>query len=128
MQKVLLDANFLVLPFQHNVDIVAELDRIFPEAYGLYTLNRTYNEARDLEDGRYRQMVERLVDEADITVLTVDASGDVDAVLREMAGEFIICTNDGELRRRFEEHDLPHVYLRQKTHLVGENLASAASF
>lgn len=124
MRKVLLDANFLVLPFQHNVDIIAELERLLPGGHELYTLNRTYNEACDIEDGRYRNMVERLVEETDITVMSVEESGDVDAVLRQLAGEFVICTNDAELRRYFRDHDLPHIYLRQKTHLAAENLAT----
>lgn len=128
MRKILLDANFLVLPFQHSVDMFAELDRILTESYQLYTLNRTYNEARALEDGRYRQQVERLVEESEITVMSVEEEGDADTVLKRMVGEFVVCTNDADIRRYCRTERLPHIYLRQKSHLAAENLESAAHF
>lgn len=122
MRKVLLDANFLVLPFQFNVDLFGELDRLLGEQYTVYTLQRTYNEARDLEDGAYRQVVERLVDEADIEVITVQSGKEVDDVLVDLAGEYVVCTNDRAVRAELREARLPHIYLRQQNYLEGEAL------
>jgi len=130
MRKLLLDANFLILPFQCNVDIFEEFDRIIGEFYELHTLNRTYNEALNVEDGRYREMVERLMEETDpaIEIIETEGTDDVDDVLVGKAGEFIIATNDSDLKRRLRKQGLPHIYLRQKTHLEGQYLGNAAYY
>ncbi|MFB6294725.1 MAG: PIN domain-containing protein [Candidatus Nanohaloarchaea archaeon] len=127
MTKALLDANFLVLPFQHSVDVFAELERLLGDV-DVYTLNRTYNEALDLEDGKYRQQVERLVAEKNLTVISRASDATVDTVLVELAGEYVVCTNDRELRRRLSQQQLPHVYLRQRSYLEGENLDASLPF
>lgn len=130
MRKILLDANFLIVPFQFNVDVFEEFDRIIGEFYELYSLNRTYNEALSVEDGRYREMVQRLVEEADpeIAIIDTEAEEDVDDVLVSKAGEFIVATNDSELKQRLRKQGLPHIYLRQKTHLEGQYLGNAAYY
>lgn len=122
MRKVLLDANFLILPFQENVDIVGELERVIGERHEIYTLNRTYNEALSVEDGKYRQRVERLVEEVGIDVVSMEWDGDVDDLLVELAGEYVVCTNDSDLRARLRDENLPHIYLRQRSYLEAENL------
>lgn len=132
MRKLLLDANFLIMPFQFNVDIFGEFDRLVGEQYQVYTLNRTYNEALNVEDGRYQQQVERLVDESmpDIEILEVvaDHGMDADDILVQMAGEYIVCTNDAELKRRLRDEELPHIFLRQKSHLNGKYLRNSMFF
>lgn len=126
MKKLLLDANFLVVPFQFNVDIFEEFDRLLDNEYHeIYTLGRTYNEAQDLDDGEYRNMVRRLVEESDIEVIQVDGEATVDEVLAAQAGEYIICTNDKEIRAQLRENGLPHIYLRGKHHLEGTHLERA---
>ncbi|MFB6076671.1 MAG: hypothetical protein ABEK12_00895, partial [Candidatus Nanohaloarchaea archaeon] len=76
----------------------------------------------------YRDRVERLVDETGIDIITVESDRAVDDILVEMAGEYVVCTNDAEVRRELRARDLPHIYLRGKTHLAGENLRTALSF
>lgn len=121
MRKALLDANFLVLPFQETVDVFEELDRVLGRNQ-VYTLNRTYNEALDLEDGAYREEVELLVEKKGVEIVAVESEKAADDLLVEMAGEYVICTNDAELRRVMRERQLPHVYLRQGSYLEAENL------
>ncbi len=121
MTRVLLDANFLVLPFQEPVDIFSELDRLLGR-YEVYTLNRTYNEALDLADGKYRDRVERLVAETDIEIVSVAAEQAVDDLLVDLAGEYVVCTNDADLQQRLAEQDRPYIRLRQHDHLEGANL------
>lgn len=130
MRKILLDANFLILPFQFNVDIFDEFDRLIGEFYEVYTLNRTYNEALNVEDGKYRNMVERLVEESDpaIEIIAVSGEQDVDDVLVSRAGEYVVATNDSELKRRLRKQGLPHIYLRQKNHLEAQYLENAAYY
>lgn len=118
---VLFDANFLVLPFQFNVPVFDELDRLLGD-YETYTLNRTYNEALQVEDGAYRARVERFVDAAGITVIDTEQDGTVDEILLRLSTDYIICTNDRRLREQLRDLNRPHIYLRQQQYLVAENL------
>lgn len=130
MRKILLDANFLILPFQFNVDLFGEFDRLIGEQYQVYTLNRTYNEALNVEDGKYANRVKRLVKESEPAIEVVQTDGEeaVDDVLVDLAGEFVIATNDQDLKRRLREQELPHLYLRQKNHLEGKFLRNAVFY
>ncbi len=120
---LILDANFLVLPFQFNVEIFDEFERLCGGGYEVHTLERAYNEALNLKDGKYRKLVKKLVDLKDITIIETGADRSVDQDLLEhgMKG-YVICTNDRELRNKLDNIDLPHIYLRQKNHLEAENL------
>lgn len=122
---LLLDANFLVLPFQQKLDLFSEFDRLLG-AYQVYTLNRTYNEALHLQDGRYSENVERFVEEKDIDIVTVDSDEEVDDILIELAGDYVVCTNDSEVRKELREMNSPHIYLRGGDHLEAENLQPSA--
>lgn len=128
MRKVFLDANFLILPFQFNVDIWSELDRVIGEQYEVYTANRVFNEALNVEDGKYHGMVKRLVEEAGVEFVDMPSDRSVDDTLVEMAGQYIVCTNDKELRERLDDQGKPHIYLRQKNHLEAKKLTNAAFF
>lgn len=123
MYDVLLDANFLVLPFQFNVPIFDEIERLIGPNHSCYTLERTYNEALNLEDRKYHQLVQKLVDVKDVEIIETPADMAVDDQLLEFALDgFIICTNDTELKRHVNDRDLPHIYLRQRNHLEGRHL------
>ncbi|MDY6771218.1 MAG: hypothetical protein SV186_04660 [Candidatus Nanohaloarchaea archaeon] len=120
---LLLDANFLVLPFQFNVEIFDEFERLVGAGYTAHTLDRTLNEAINLEDGEYAQLVDRLVDLKDIHVINAPADQSVDDQLVTFAEHgFVICTNDTEVRQQLDEQELPHIYLRQENHLEAARL------
>lgn len=124
MPDVILDANFLVIPFQFKVDIFEEIDRLVDGRQEIFTLDRTLNEALNLKDGEYRSMVKKLVDLKDVQILNTKANMPVDDQLFQLGREgFIICTNDKELKRRLEREELPYIYLRQQNHLEGAHLS-----
>ncbi|MDY6777994.1 MAG: hypothetical protein SVU32_04960, partial [Candidatus Nanohaloarchaea archaeon] len=110
-------------PFQFKVDIFTEFKRLIGQDYTVYTLDRTLNEALNIEDGKYRRMVKKLVDLKDVEVINTKADRPVDQALYDLGQQgFIICTNDTELKNRLEEDNLPYIYLRQQNHLEGANL------
>lgn len=119
MEDILLDANMLLVPFQFNVDVFDEIDRLFDNP-SVYTVDRCVEEARTVEDGKYAAMVDRLVETQDLTVLTTEQQdAPVDDVLQRYAVEgYIIATNDAELRAAVEDKGYPTVYLRSGSHLA----------
>lgn len=123
MHQVLLDANFLVLPFQFNVPVFEEIERLIGPEHECNTLERTFNEALNLNDQKYHQLVQKLVEVKNVHLIETSADVPVDNQLLEFAQDgYILCTNDTELKRRINDHQLPHIFLRQRNHLEGRHL------
>lgn len=129
--KILLDTNFLVAPFQMSVSIFEQLEELYPEAE-IYTLEDVIQEAKSIESGRYGDLVEKLVEIQDVEVMetedeetsssrTVEGEGEVDDLLVELCDEFLVATNDKELKDRIKDCGRPVMIVRGKDHLEVEN-------
>ena len=124
-KEVVIDANFFMVPFQFNVDIINELENKLP-SYKLTTPYFVINELKGLKRNKKRDV--RLnanlalklansskVEIKDISLLeneTVD-----DGLLRVSE---VLATNDTELKNRAKEKGITVVYLRQKKYIAIE--------
>jgi hypothetical protein len=117
--RAVLDSNFLLIPFQFNVDVFRELDRVLERRYRAYVTDGVLRELRRLR-GREGRAALRLA--ARLPVIETGGGGDVDAALMRLAmeGNTIICTNDKILIEKLRGKGLPVVYLRQRKYLVLE--------
>ncbi len=120
MKKIILDTNFLVAPFQLNLSVFDELERLYPHAE-TYTLEDVIQEAKSIESGKYKALVHKLVETQDMEVLETEGSGSVDDLLVDLADEYVIATNDRELKQRLLEKDAEVVIIRSKNHLEALN-------
>lgn len=118
-KEVVIDTNFFMVPFQFNVDIITELEKLLP-SYNLTTPSFVINELKGLK--RNKNAKTRLnanlalklansskVEIKDISLLeneTVD-----DALLRVSE---VLATNDIELKNRAKDKGITVAYLRQK--------------
>ena len=116
MKKILLDTNFLTAPFQLDFDIFAELDRLYGR-YELYTLEDAVQEAKSIEEGKYGQLVEKLIENKDIEVMETTGSGEVDDLIVRISKGFTVATNDKELQDRLIERGCEVVIVRSHNHL-----------
>ena len=121
-RKILLDTNFLVAPFQLNVSIFEELDDMYPYCQ-IYTLDDALQEAKSIEGGKYGKVVEKLINVQDIEVLETEGEGSVDDLLVDISDEFVIATNDKELKNRLTDKGKELVFIRSKSHLQAINQA-----
>ncbi|MDY6788696.1 MAG: hypothetical protein SVV03_01905, partial [Candidatus Nanohaloarchaea archaeon] len=114
----------LILPFRFNIEIFDEFERLVGRGFRLHTLDRTLNEALNVKDGKYADLVKRLVDLKEIQVINSEADRPVDDALVEFADKkgFVVCTNDTELKERLDKKNLPFIYMRQENYLEAENL------
>ena len=55
MIKILLDTNFLVLPFELKVDIFSEFERIIDEPFKVYTLSTCLGEVKKVRGWEKRE-------------------------------------------------------------------------
>ncbi|MDO5860668.1 PIN domain-containing protein [Methanobrevibacter sp.] len=117
--------NFFMVPFQFNVDIITELEKILP-SYKLTTPSFVINELKGLKrnnKGKTRlnaNLALKLANSSkieikDISLLeneTVD-----DALLRVSE---VLATNDIELKNRAKDKGITVAYLRQKKYIAVE--------
>lgn len=120
MKKILLDTNFLVAPFQFSFDLFEELDRLYPYAE-LYTLQDAVQEAKSIEEGKYKELVPQIIEGQGIEVLETEGEGEVDDLLVEVSDDFLVATNDKELKKRIKSQGRPVIIIRSKNHLEVEN-------
>ena len=125
IKEVVIDTNFFMVPFQFNVDIITELEKVLP-SYKLTTPSFVINELKGLKrnnKGKIRlnaNLALKLANSSkveikDISLLeneTVD-----DALLRVSE---VLATNDIELKNRAKNKGITVVYLRQKKYIAVE--------
>ena len=124
-KEVVIDTNFFMVPFQFNVDIITELEKLLP-SYKLTTPSFVINELKGLKrntKGKTRlkaNLALKLANSSkieikDISLLeneTVD-----DALLRVSE---VLATNDIELKNRAKDRGITVAYLRQKKYIAVE--------
>ena len=124
-KEVVIDTNFFMVPFQFNVDIITELEKLLP-SYKLTTPSFVINELKGLKKnnkGKTRlnaNLALKLANSSkieikDISLLeneTVD-----DALLRVSE---VLATNDIELKNRAKDKGITVAYLRQKKYIAIE--------
>ena len=124
-KEVVIDTNFFMVPFQFNVDIITELEKLLP-SYKLTTPSFVINELKGLKNnnkGKVRlnaNLALKLANSSkveikDISLLeneTVD-----DALLRVSE---VLATNDIELKNRAKDKGITVAYLRQKKYIAVE--------
>ena len=124
-KEVVIDTNFFMVPFQFNVDIINELEKLLP-SYRLTTPSFVINELKGLKNnnkGKTRlnaNLALKLANSSkieikDISLLeneTVD-----DALLRVSE---VLATNDIELKNRAKDKGITVAYLRQKRYIAVE--------
>lgn len=116
-REIILDTNFLTAPFQlDSIDIFEELERVFPNSE-IYTIDDAVQEAKSIEDGKYGKLVEKLIDKKDVEVLETEGEGEVDDLLVEISRDYVIATNDKELKERLIEVDTEVIHIRNESYL-----------
>ena len=120
MRDILFDTNFLVAPFQLNVSIFEEIDEMYP-GNRIFTVDLVVDEAKSIEGGKYGGLVEKLIESEEINVLETEGNGFVDDLLVDLSDEFLIATNDKELKNRIVDEGRPVMYIRSSSHVRVEN-------
>lgn len=135
MVKVLLDTNFLLIPYSLGVDIFSEIDRIIDTAYEFCIIDKTVDELNNIIDsattqsGKDRDAARfalKLLEKKDIKLIKTESIKNktetiknVDELILENTDpkEFIVATQDQDLKRKLKLKGIPLIVLRQKKHL-----------
>ena len=132
MKQVILDTNFLMLPFTHKIDIFTEIMRIMDEPYELCILESSVAELGSIistQSGKHRdaaKMAMQLADEKKIRILHEEKqkslymnpnskSLTVDDIIVNLANKgTIIATQDKFLKERLLAKGIKTIILRGK--------------
>ncbi len=121
-RDVVLDTNFLLIPFRFRINIIRELDYLIETSHSYVISSRTLDELEKLgrsvgKDGMAARLALKMVQASGITV--VKNAMHVDDWIAAYAREnnAIVCTNDRGLRKRLRDMDIKVVTLKSKSRL-----------
>ena len=124
MEKIILDTNFLLIPYQFKLDIFKEIDRILHFDYSLFILDKTLDELNNIvekqkgKDKDAAKFALKLLEAKKIKKIMSNAKNADDSIVDVASQEkVIVATQDKVLKQRLEEAGIPIIIMRQKKKL-----------
>ena len=119
--KVILDANFLFIPLQFNVDVFDELSKLLNRKYEPVILSSTKKELEGLAESSQKIQKQALLalmlaKKCNFINIEKAQNESYDDVIVRIASEWKVPvgTNDKDLRKRLRKIGTPVIFLRQK--------------
>ncbi|VVB58934.1 Ribonuclease VapC9 [Candidatus Anstonella stagnisolia] len=116
MKKILLDANFLLLPFESKLDLFGEIERIVGEPHSFFTTKSVKLELERFADLKNKKAVAAGCALSYLLpkIALIEDAGYADDSLFALAKKekFIVCTNDAGLRSRLRAEKIPTIIMR----------------
>lgn len=123
MKKIIIDTNFLMIPWQFGVDIFSEFYRICNFNYKLYIFEQSIGELKNItqkQSGRSKKAAQfalKLIKLKNINIIKSE-NKDVDSlILENLDKETIIATQDTPLKKKILKKGASVIILRQKKYL-----------
>jgi len=115
MKTIILDTNFLLIPYNYKIDIFSEIERICHFKYQLKIIDKTLDELKKLKGEKFTL---NLIKQKNIKVIKTKTTNYVDNILKE--SKDIIATHDKLLIKQIKNK--PLIILRQKKYLELKNV------
>jgi hypothetical protein len=112
----------LTIPYQFNVDIFEEIDRIMEEDYELITLDRVVEELKNMIKSKSKDAVAarialELIEKKNVKIINTDEKKVDNTIIKLADKDTIVATNDRVLRKKIKDKNVKVLYLRSKKHL-----------
>ncbi len=124
MKKIILDTNFLLIPYQFRVDIFSEIKRIADFKYELCVIDKTVDELKKIiekQKGKDRKAAILgliMLEQKGAKLIKTKEKKDVDTLILNTAKKgYIVATQDAELKRKLKKAGISHIVLKGKSHL-----------
>ena len=122
MKKILLDTNFLLIPYQFKVDIFTQIDRISMFKYKLFVLDKTLDELKKIveeQKGKNRDAARialKLIAIKKIKIIKTKSNMYTDDMILDIASkeDYIVATQDKDLKRSLINRRIRVIVLKQK--------------
>ena len=126
IKKIILDTNFLLIPITQKVDIFTEIDNIIHDEYQLYIIDKTIEELNNIiekQSGKDKQAAKFALDliaKKQPTIIETEKNDnhvDKEIINILKKEDYIIATQDKELRAILRKLNKNTIVLRQKSYL-----------
>ena len=132
MKKIILDTNFLLLPFTRKIDVFSEIERIMYDPYKIIVLKKTVDELKKIQKeqkGKHKHNAKAALDlikakkpiilevkqkDLNRTVNSKDVIAD-DIIMEISDKNTIVATNDKNLQKNLKNKNIKLLILKKKT-------------
>ncbi len=130
--KVILDSNFLMIPFQFNLDVFQEIEYLLQKKVDFIVPSAVKSEltgisARGGEGAPEASLALQLASRCRVVEVTLDSNETVDDAIVKSSQKLraVVATTDIELKKRLRAINVPVVYLRDKSKLEVDGIEPA---
>ena len=130
--KVILDSNFLMIPFKFNIDVFQEIEYLLQKKVDFIVPSAVKNEltrisARGGEGASEASLALQLASRCRVVEVTLEGGEVVDDAILKASQKLgaIVATADIELKKRLRDINVPVVYLRDKSKIEVEGIEPA---
>lgn len=123
-RSVVIDTNFLLLPFQFHIDILREMRYLMDFSHRYVISSRTIRELKKVgrrtgKNGMAARLALKLIEANKASIDIVESDEMVDDWIVDYARKHraIVCTNDSELRQRLRALRVKTVTMKAKSKL-----------
>lgn len=127
--KVILDSNFLMIPFQFHLDVFQELEYLLQKKVDFVVPSAVKSEltgisARGGEGAPEASLALQLASRCRVVEVTLDPGETVDDAIVKASQKLgaVVATTDIALKKRLRDINVPVVYLRDKSKLEVEGV------
>ena len=123
MKKIIIDTNFLMIPYRFRVDIFSEFARICPFNYGIFIYETSIGELNSIiekqsgEDKRAAKFALNLIGIKKISAIKSENKYVDLAILENSDENTVVATQDIGLKKQLLEKGVPVIIMRQKKYL-----------
>ena len=124
MKRIILDTNFLMIPFQFKIDIFSEFERVCLFNYKLYVFEETIGELKNIAEKQRKhkkaaKFALKLIKLKNIDIIKSDNSQrSVDLIILNKLGQNdAAATQDVQLKNELLKKGVSVIILRQKKYL-----------
>lgn len=130
--KVILDSNFLMIPFQFHIDVFQEIEYLLQKKVDFVVPSAVKTEltgisTRGGEGAPEASLALQLASRCRVVEVTLQKGESVDDAIVKASQKLgaIVATTDIELKKRLRDINVPVVYLREKSKLEVEGIEPA---
>ncbi len=123
-RPILLDTNFLLIPFRFKINIISEIDYLVDRSHRYLVSSQTIEELKKIgkklsKDGISARLALKMIEANDKLIEVIESNEYVDDWIVSYAKEnhAIACTNDTALRARLKKLKIKTITLKSKTKL-----------
>ncbi|MBT4647415.1 hypothetical protein HOC11_04050 [archaeon] len=124
MKKIILDTNFLLIPYHFKVDIFSEIDRIIDDKYEILILEGIIDELNNIiekQTGKHvlaAKMAMTLIKQKHLKTINISGTEYIDDSIVNISDEMtVVATQDKELKKRLKSKNIKIIVLRNKKYL-----------